>query len=207
MTSKRKRRHHGTAHPPAAPPPLFTPAVLTELASGITAGIDQLAARIAAVIRGLRVGQTAACIADETHIKQSTIEKIAEAYWASPDAAARLAAHSGRLTADDRRQRRYNMAQQVARGDRPSVVAARFRVTVPTVRKACHEFGVTWETPGGAGNPTADKTLEMIGRLAAGATAEEVAAEFGVSRGRASAVRARAVRAGIVKTGRQGKAE
>jgi uncharacterized protein (DUF433 family) len=205
MTSKRKRHHHNATRPPTTPPP-----IAAVLFSALAAGGGDIATvytRLSDVVRRIRIGNPSDCIAEEFKIPQWVVSEVVSAYFASPDAAARLAAHSGRLTADDRRQRRYNMAQQVARGDRPSVVAARFRVTVPTVRKACHEFGVTWETPGGAGNPTADKTLEMIGRLAAGATAEEVAAEFGVSRGRASAVRARAVRAGIVKTGRQGKAE
>lgn len=191
------------------PPPLLTPAIVSALSSGLAGGIAGLADRLSTIVKGFRIGTPAAEIAAAANLPLSAVEKLAEAYWKSAESADRLSAFSGvHLSAAERRQRRSNMAAQVAAGDSPATVAARFRVSVPTVRAACREFNVAPPKPAsGAGGPTSDKTLLAIAEFAKGATTAEVAMKFGFSRGRASNVRRRAVETGLLRAVRRSKSK
>ena len=52
----------------------------------------------------------------------------------------------GRLSHEQRRKRRAEIAVAVRNGATLSATARRFRVSIPTVREACREHGVQWES-------------------------------------------------------------
>lgn len=101
-----------------------------------------------------------------------------------------------RVSNAEKRARRRQMALAVAR-DGTSSAASRtaraFRVSIWTVRKACHEFGVTLP-----GNQPSERSADIVARLQDGESQSDVARAFGISRQRVHQIAERARRDGVL---------
>jgi transposase len=105
-----------------------------------------------------------------------------------------------KLTHEERKKRRKEIASYVASGKTGDQAAARFRVSLETVAKACKEHGVQLLRKG-QGHRTAAKAsgYSIVARIVEfpNMAEQQIAEEFGVSRQYINIVRTKAAKDGL----------